>query len=227
MSIVKCFCAFTRVLSKAYARYPLSDISGPSVLSPTCSLFFRLHYFYEHSLYLHLQYSYLVPSAGKSHLNAIIRNVLLLYIFCSPACVSISKHKKDPTAKYCQLATAAVGGGASCRTLVFRGFWEDTGALKFITDRRSQKIPEIAVDPGESAGGGGVILSSSTLHFVFVQSKNSMKKYDERRDLLNPTNQRATKSKHVYRSRRIYFYLLVVCDPGSTMSPECWKCLRW
>lgn len=61
----------------------------------------------------------------------------------------IGKHKKDPTAKYCQLATAAVGGGASCRTWVFRGFWEDTGALKFITDRRSQKIPEISAEPGE------------------------------------------------------------------------------
>ncbi|CAM9662989.1 unnamed protein product, partial [Hapterophycus canaliculatus] len=59
----------------------------------------------------------------------------------------IARHKNDPTAKYCQLATAALGGGASCRTWVFRGFYEDTGALKFITDRRSQKIPEIAADP--------------------------------------------------------------------------------
>lgn len=31
---------------------------------------------------------------------------------------------------------------------MFRGFYEDTGALKFITDRRSQKIPEIAADSG-------------------------------------------------------------------------------
>ncbi|CAN0062383.1 unnamed protein product [Scytosiphon promiscuus] len=59
----------------------------------------------------------------------------------------IARHKHDPTTKYCQLATAALGGGASCRTWVFRGFYEDTGALKFITDRRSQKIPEIAADP--------------------------------------------------------------------------------
>eukprot|EP00903_Cladosiphon_okamuranus_P011488 g10820.t1 len=59
----------------------------------------------------------------------------------------IARHKNDPTAKYCQLGTAAIGGGASVRTWVFRGFYEDTGALKFITDRRSQKIPEIAADP--------------------------------------------------------------------------------
>ncbi|CAM9528990.1 unnamed protein product [Ectocarpus sp. 6 AP-2014] len=60
---------------------------------------------------------------------------------------SIARHKNDPTAKYCQLATAAIGGGASCRTWVFRGFYEDKGALKFVTDRRSQKVPEIAADP--------------------------------------------------------------------------------
>eukprot|EP00904_Undaria_pinnatifida_P014090 jgi/Undpi1/9811/HiC_scaffold_27.g12265.m1 len=59
----------------------------------------------------------------------------------------IAEHEEDPTAKYCQLATAAVGGGASCRTWVFRGFWEDTVALKFITDRRSQKVSEISADP--------------------------------------------------------------------------------
>ena len=63
-------------------------------------------------------------------------------------CCSIARHKNDPTAKYCQLGTAAIGGGASVRTWVFRGFYEDTGALKFVTDRRSQKIPEIAADPG-------------------------------------------------------------------------------
>lgn len=67
-------------------------------------------------------------------------------------CCSIARHKNDPTAKYCQLATAAVGGGASCRTWVFRGFYEDKGALKFITDRRSQKIPEIEADPGALTG---------------------------------------------------------------------------
>lgn len=66
---------------------------------------------------------------------------------------SIARHKKDPTAKYCQLGTAAIGGGASVRTWVFRGFYEDKGALKFITDRRSQKIPEIAADPGACVGG--------------------------------------------------------------------------
>eukprot|EP00752_Nemacystus_decipiens_P009839 g8777.t1 len=59
----------------------------------------------------------------------------------------IARHKNDPTAKYCQLGTAAIGGGASVRTWVFRGFYEDKGALKFITDRRSQKVPEIAADP--------------------------------------------------------------------------------
>ncbi|CAN0121281.1 unnamed protein product, partial [Ectocarpus fasciculatus] len=37
--------------------------------------------------------------------------------------------------------------GASCRTWVFRGFYEDKGALKFVTDRRSQKVPEIDADP--------------------------------------------------------------------------------
>lgn len=68
---------------------------------------------------------------------------------------SIARHKNDPTAKYCQLGTAAIGGGASVRTWVFRGFYEDTGALKFVTDRRSQKILEIAADPGACGGSEG------------------------------------------------------------------------
>lgn len=70
---------------------------------------------------------------------------------------SIARHKNDPTAKYCQLGTAAIGGGGSVRTWVFRGFYEDKGALKFITDRRSQKIPEIAADPGACVGSEGLL----------------------------------------------------------------------
>ncbi|CAM9386288.1 unnamed protein product, partial [Discosporangium mesarthrocarpum] len=60
---------------------------------------------------------------------------------------SLNQHKGDPTSRYLQIATSAIGGGVSCRTVVFRGFWEETGALKFITDHRSQKIQEIETDP--------------------------------------------------------------------------------
>lgn len=81
---------------------------------------------------------------------------------CCKRIPSVAKHKHDPTAKYCQLATAAIGGGASCRTWVFRGFWEDTGALKFITDRRSEKIGEIAADPCELVVHPRRFLLSST-----------------------------------------------------------------
>ncbi|CAM9945124.1 unnamed protein product [Choristocarpus tenellus] len=60
---------------------------------------------------------------------------------------SLKRHEGDPTARYVQIATSAIGGGVSCRTVVFRGFWNEMGAVKFITDRRSSKVAEIAADP--------------------------------------------------------------------------------
>ena len=49
-------------------------------------------------------------------------------------------------ARYAQLATVQTNRPAN-RTVVFRGFLEDSNTLKFVTDRRSQKVGEIADNP--------------------------------------------------------------------------------
>lgn len=52
--------------------------------------------------------------------------------------------------KYCryfQLATVRQDGRPANRTVVFRGFVENTNQLKIITDHRSQKVEQIAENP--------------------------------------------------------------------------------
>ncbi|MEH2106664.1 Npun_F5749 family FMN-dependent PPOX-type flavoprotein [Nostoc sp.] len=50
-------------------------------------------------------------------------------------------------ARYLQLATLQANGRPANRTLVFRGFLEDTNQLKFITDNRSAKVDQIQQQP--------------------------------------------------------------------------------
>ncbi|MDF5735998.1 MULTISPECIES: Npun_F5749 family FMN-dependent PPOX-type flavoprotein [unclassified Nostoc] len=50
-------------------------------------------------------------------------------------------------ARYLQLATVQANGHPANRTLVFRGFLEDTNQLKFITDTRSAKADQIQQQP--------------------------------------------------------------------------------
>jgi pyridoxamine 5'-phosphate oxidase len=50
-------------------------------------------------------------------------------------------------ARYLQLATVRASGRPANRTVVFRGFLEDTNQLKFITDTRSQKTEQIQEKP--------------------------------------------------------------------------------
>jgi pyridoxamine 5'-phosphate oxidase len=50
-------------------------------------------------------------------------------------------------ARYLQLATIQANGSPANRTLVFRGFLEDTNQLKFITDNRSAKADQIQQQP--------------------------------------------------------------------------------
>ncbi|MEH2435843.1 MAG: Npun_F5749 family FMN-dependent PPOX-type flavoprotein [Nostoc sp.] len=50
-------------------------------------------------------------------------------------------------ARYLQLATVQANGRPANRTLVFRGFLEDTNQLKFITDTRSAKADQIQQQP--------------------------------------------------------------------------------
>jgi pyridoxamine 5'-phosphate oxidase len=50
-------------------------------------------------------------------------------------------------ARYLQLATLQANGRPANRTLVFRGFLEDTNQLKLITDNRSAKADQIQQQP--------------------------------------------------------------------------------
>ncbi|QLE49511.1 pyridoxamine 5'-phosphate oxidase [Nostoc sp. C057] len=50
-------------------------------------------------------------------------------------------------ARYLQLATVQPNGRPANRTLVFRGFLEDTNQLRFITDTRSAKADQIQQQP--------------------------------------------------------------------------------
>lgn len=56
-----------------------------------------------------------------------------------------------PVARYLQLATVRVDGRPANRTVVFRGFLENTDQLKFVIDARSQKIAQVSNQPWAEA----------------------------------------------------------------------------
>ncbi|WP_414618722.1 Npun_F5749 family FMN-dependent PPOX-type flavoprotein [Calothrix sp. CCY 0018] len=56
---------------------------------------------------------------------------------------ALKKNRSQPHSRYFQLATVRSDGIPANRTVVFRGFIEDTNKLKIITDTRSEKITEI------------------------------------------------------------------------------------
>lgn len=60
---------------------------------------------------------------------------------------ALHKNRKLPYARYFQLATLRADGRPANRTVVFRGFLDDTNQLKIITDSRSQKADQIDDQP--------------------------------------------------------------------------------
>lgn len=56
---------------------------------------------------------------------------------------ALHRNRSLPYARYAQLATVRLDGKPANRTIVFRGFLEDTDQLKFITDARSEKLEQI------------------------------------------------------------------------------------
>ncbi|KAK3234695.1 hypothetical protein CYMTET_55054 [Cymbomonas tetramitiformis] len=60
---------------------------------------------------------------------------------------SLANNKSLPYAKYVQLATVRPDGKPACRTVVFRGFLNETDTIQFVTDNRSRKVEEIAKNP--------------------------------------------------------------------------------
>ncbi len=65
----------------------------------------------------------------------------------SPLARALHRNRSLVYARYAQLATVRTDGRPANRTVVFRGFLEPTQQLKFITDRRSEKIGQILAQP--------------------------------------------------------------------------------
>jgi pyridoxamine 5'-phosphate oxidase len=65
----------------------------------------------------------------------------------SPLGKALHLNRSLANVKYLQLATVRSNGHPANRTVVWRGFREDTNELKLITDFRSQKIADIYENP--------------------------------------------------------------------------------
>jgi pyridoxamine 5'-phosphate oxidase len=64
-----------------------------------------------------------------------------------PLSRALHLHRSQPHSRYFQLATVQKNGYPSNRTVVFRGFLDNSNDIKIITDLKSQKIAELATQP--------------------------------------------------------------------------------
>ncbi|NJO70723.1 MAG: pyridoxamine 5'-phosphate oxidase [Oscillatoriales cyanobacterium RM1_1_9] len=64
----------------------------------------------------------------------------------SPLAHALHRNRSLVYARYLQLATLGSEQRPANRTIVFRGFLEETNTLKFVTDQRSEKVNQIAVN---------------------------------------------------------------------------------
>lgn len=71
----------------------------------------------------------------------------LLAPWRQPLAHALHRNRSLPYARYLQLATVRPDGKPANRTIVFRGFLDDTNQLKFVTDRRSDKAEQIPHQP--------------------------------------------------------------------------------
>lgn len=69
----------------------------------------------------------------------------------SPLARALHLNRSLAYARYLQLATVRPDGRPANRTVVFRGFLDNSDQLKFVTDRRSDKIDQIADRPWAEA----------------------------------------------------------------------------
>jgi pyridoxamine 5'-phosphate oxidase len=65
----------------------------------------------------------------------------------SPLSRALHLNRSQPYSRYLQLATVRTDGRPANRTVVFRGFLENTNQLQIITDSRSEKISQIERQP--------------------------------------------------------------------------------
>ena len=71
-------------------------------------------------------------------------------------------NRRDPAARFVQLATVRPDGRPANRTLVFRGFLNETSRLTFVTDLRSPKVGDLA----NSAVGRSLLVLSGNARAV-------------------------------------------------------------
>jgi PPOX class probable FMN-dependent enzyme len=69
----------------------------------------------------------------------------------SPLARALHRNRSLVYARYLQLATVRADGRPANRTVVFRGFLDDSDQLKFVTDDRSEKAEQIADHPWAEA----------------------------------------------------------------------------
>ncbi|MEL6604688.1 MAG: Npun_F5749 family FMN-dependent PPOX-type flavoprotein [Cyanobacteria bacterium J06614_10] len=65
----------------------------------------------------------------------------------SPLARALHRNRAQPFCRFLQLATLRPDGTPANRTVVFRGFAENSNRLMFISDRRSEKISQIEQNP--------------------------------------------------------------------------------
>jgi pyridoxamine 5'-phosphate oxidase len=80
-------------------------------------------------------------------LNIELHNLMSLTPWRSPLARALHRNRSQPHSRYFQLATVQDNGRPANRTVVFRGFLNDTNLLKIITDSRSQKFDQILQQP--------------------------------------------------------------------------------
>lgn len=69
----------------------------------------------------------------------------------SPLSRALHLNRSQPYSRYLQLATITIDGRPANRTVVFRGFLDDTNQLQIVTDSRSEKIAQIEQQPWTEA----------------------------------------------------------------------------
>jgi pyridoxamine 5'-phosphate oxidase len=72
----------------------------------------------------------------------------------SPIARALHRNRALPYARYLQLATVRSNGRPANRTIVFRGFLENSNQLKFITDARSEKATQIQLLANQHSAWG-------------------------------------------------------------------------
>ena len=69
----------------------------------------------------------------------------------SPLARALHLNRSLPYARYLQLATVRPDGRPANRTVVFRGFLDNSDRLKFVSDTRSQKFVQLEAQPWAEA----------------------------------------------------------------------------